>query len=165
MEICQLTEDDWESYRDLRLASLRADPGAFGSTYAREAEFDEATWRLRLTVGPLGKPNAIFSAALSSDDPLVGTAGVAYTEHHPSPMLVAMWVHPDVRGYRVGHRLVDAAVEWAQQRGDDSMVLWVVQDNAPAITLYERCGFEMTGSTDTLPHDPTVIEVEMLRRW
>lgn len=164
MQIRQLSEDDWKPYRSIRLDSLLADPGAFASSHEREAAFDEATWRLRVTTGPLGKPNAAFVAFDDHDAP-VGTASVAYTEHHPSPMLVAMWVRPEGRGQRLGQRLVEACVEWAAKRGDTSMVLWVVKDNAAAIALYERCGFEPTGQVDTLPDNPCADELEMLRSW
>ena len=162
MDIRQLDADDWETYRDIRLASLAADPGAFASTHEREAAFDEAIWRLRLTTGPLGKPNAVFLTSDESGKP-AGTATVAYTEHHPAPMLVAMWVDPLVRGRRIGASLVEAAVAWATERGDEAMVLWVVRDNATAIALYERCGFAATGNTDTLPSNPCAEELEMLR--
>lgn len=172
MEIRQLDENNWEQYRAIRLDSLLADPGAFASSHEREAAFDEATWRLRLTTGPIGKPNAVFvavdddsTADGAADEATAGTATVAYTEHHPSPMLVGMWVRPGARGQQVGERLVDACLRWAAERGDQSMVLWVVEANAPAIALYERCGFEPTGNLDTLPDDPSVDELEMLRSW
>lgn len=164
MQIRRLSEDDWKHYRSIRLDALLADPGAFASTHEREAAFDEATWRLRITTGPLGKPNAAF-VGFDEHDATLGTASVAYTEHHRSPMLVAMWVRPEARGQRLGARLIEACVEWAADRGDTSMVLWVVKDNAAAIALYERCGFAPTGQVDTLPDNPCADELEMLRSW
>ncbi len=161
MRIRQLHADDWETYRDLRLESLTANPEAFASTHEREASFDEATWRERLTTGPLGRPNGVFVAEDESGRPL-GTASIVYTEHHEAPMLVAMWVRDDARGQQVGATLVEATVDWARRAGDDQVVLWVVRDNAAAIALYERCGFDATGTVDVLPSNPCVNELEML---
>ena len=44
----QVTADDWELMRDVRLAALSEAPYAFGSTYAREAAFTEEKWRGRI---------------------------------------------------------------------------------------------------------------------
>lgn len=49
MVVRVLTPDDVEAYRTIRLEALQADPGAFGSTYEREAEFDTQDWLDRLT--------------------------------------------------------------------------------------------------------------------
>lgn len=35
--------------------------------------------------------------------------------------------------------------------------------NAGAIRFYERLGFRMTGNTEPYPHDPAIVECEMLR--
>ena len=39
--ICPVREEDWRAMRDIRLDALREAPGAFGSSYAREAVFTE----------------------------------------------------------------------------------------------------------------------------
>ena len=161
MHLRLLAADDWRAGRDIRLRALQADPGAFGSTFDREAGFDEAMWRRRFTTGPDGRPCATF---LVEDDAglALGTAGVVYTEHHVAPMLVRMWVGPEARGLGAGRALVGAAVEWAVARGEREMVLWVVDDNVAAIELYRSCGFEPTGKVDALPSNPCAGELEML---
>lgn len=42
--------------------------------------------------------------------------------------------------------------------------LWVVDGNTAAISLYESCGFVLTGRTDIFPERPEVAELEMRRR-
>lgn len=160
----QIDADEWRAYRELRLEALQTDPGAFGSTYARESGFDEDTWRQRVTAGPLGKPSGVFVAEAAPSEPFLGTASMVYTEHHEAPMLVAMWVRPEARGQQLGHALVQAGLQWARDAGDKHVVLWVVQGNAPAIALYTTCGFEPTDNTDVSPVDPNVVEIEMLCR-
>ena len=48
-----ITPDDWEDWRDIRLRCLLEDPDAFGSTYARESQFDASTWRARTRVASI----------------------------------------------------------------------------------------------------------------
>lgn len=164
MTLRQLTSDDWAMYRDIRLESLRESPGAFASTFEREVAFDESEWRRRVTIGPDGRAMATFvDLADNADAPALGTAGVVFTEHHPAPMLVAMWVRPDARGSGSARRLVDAVCNWARDQGEQQVVLWVVRDNAAAISLYASCGFTPTGVTDTLPSNPCAEELEMIR--
>ncbi|KAL4733489.1 hypothetical protein BDV11DRAFT_213771 [Aspergillus similis] len=51
------------SYRALRLAALQRSPEAFTSTYAREAQFDDNTWTIRVL-----NPLATIFIALSPDN-------------------------------------------------------------------------------------------------
>ena len=62
-----------------------------------------------------------------------------------------MWVDPSARGQKVGEKLIDAIVSWARARGVSRLLLEVADDNAPAVALYDRRGFEPTGETGTLP--------------
>ena len=43
-----LAEDDWETYRQMRLAALKESPHAFVSTHEEELAYDEEFWRLRM---------------------------------------------------------------------------------------------------------------------
>lgn len=54
-EIIQLHRDEesvraWvQRYKDFRLYALKTEPKAFGSTYAREAAFEDEVWHSRLS--------------------------------------------------------------------------------------------------------------------
>lgn len=158
MTVRPLTTDDVELYRDIRLRALAADPGAFGSTYEREAAFTAAEWRGRLT-GIGGRPAAFFVDELHGR--VVGTAGVVFTESDSEPMLIGMWVDPTARGAGSGRRLLDAAVEWAGAQRASELILWVVKENEPAIALYEKYGFVPSGTVDQSPSNPCADELEM----
>jgi GNAT superfamily N-acetyltransferase len=145
---------EWQLVRDVRLAALRDAPSAFGSTYEREVAFTEADWRGRLSSG-----SATFVAHL----PEIAQAGLSSAfEHSPGTTeLVSMWVSPAARGRGVAEALIAAVAGWAKARDHTAVHLWVTQENVPALTLYERCGFSPTGEHQPLPSDPALDEIGM----
>jgi GNAT superfamily N-acetyltransferase len=156
-----VSPDDWETMRDVRLAALSEAPGAFGSSYAREAEFTEERWRGRISersVTFFALPGPADSGAPGPGTP-VGLAGVFVEDG--APELVSMWVAPSARGLGAGQALVEAAASWARGRGYPELSLWVTESNAPARQLYERCGFSATGDRQPLPSNPSVPEIRM----
>lgn len=153
----EITADDWELMRDVRLAALAEAPHAFGSTYAREADFTEERWRDRISERSV----TFFAHEETADAPPAGLAGV-YVEDGTAE-LVSMWVRPSARGLGVGEALVEAAAAWAKTRDFRSLFLWVTESNAPAVRLYERLGFTPTGERQPLPSDPALAEIRMSR--
>ena len=151
----EITADDWELLRDVRLSALAEAPTAFGSTYAREAAFTEERWR-----GRISERSVTFFA---QDDPAIaapaGLAGV-YVEDGTAD-LVSMWVRPSSRGRQVGEALVDAAARWAKARGFAALFLWVTASNTAARRLYGRCGFTATGESQPLPSNTALQEIRM----
>lgn len=153
----EITADDWELMRDIRLTALAEAPYAFGSTYAREAAFTEGGWR-----GRISERSVMFLAHEETGDAApAGLAGV-YVEDGAAE-LVSMWVRPSARGLGVGEALVGAAASWAKTRDFGSLSLWVTESNAPAVRLYERLGFGPTGERQPLPSDPALAEIRMSR--
>jgi GNAT superfamily N-acetyltransferase len=153
----EITADDWELMRKVRLTALTEAPRAFGSTYAREASFTEEEWRGRIN----DRSVTFFAHKDSTDSAPAGLAGV-YVEDAKAN-LVSMWVRPSARGLGVGQVLVEAAASWAKAHGFGSLFLWVTESNAPARRLYERCGFIPTGQRQPLPSDPALPEIWMSR--
>jgi ribosomal protein S18 acetylase RimI-like enzyme len=130
MQIHQVTPDDWELWRDVRLEALGSDPAGFGSTLAREEAFTEADWRRTLE-------NGVRLVALDPDPAgLVGAFG------KPSGLyLYSMWVRSSHRGRGIGEALVRAVLAWAAEHGWQLVRLQVYDDNLPARRLYRRLGF------------------------
>lgn len=153
----EITADDWELMRDVRLAALAEAPSAFGSTYAREADFTEERWRGRISERSV----TFFAHQETADATPTGLAGV-YVEDGAAE-LVSMWVRPSARGLGVGEALVEAAAAWAKTRDFGSLLLWVTESNAPAVRLYERLGFTPTGDRQPLPSDPALTVIRMSR--
>lgn len=141
LEIRPLTEDDWQRWRALRLTALATDPDAFGSTLAEWSGPNdrEERWRRRLTDSP-------FSALVELDGVAVGMVGAFPAGD--AVELVSLWVDPSARGRGIGEAAVGAVVDFAAGR---DVLLSVRIANAPAIRLYERCGFTTEGAS---PDDP-----------
>ena len=136
--------DDWATWRDLRLRALEDSPSAFGSTYAREAAFDEADWRDRLRPD---EPTDVAVLAYRDGVP-VGT-GAGFGDLPGFVHVVAMWTDPAHRGRGVGAAVLAALAEWAEDHGF-RLHLDVNTSNTGARALYERSGYVPTGETRPL---------------
>jgi ribosomal protein S18 acetylase RimI-like enzyme len=130
MQIHQVTPDDWELWRDIRLEALATDPDGFGSTLVREQAYTEDDWRESVERG------LKFVALAPEPAGLVGAAA------KPSGLeLYSMWVRSPHRGRGVGEALVRAVLSAAAEEGWKLVRLRVYDDNEPARRLYKRMGF------------------------
>ncbi len=152
----EVSPDEWESLRDVRLTALREAPYAFGSTYTREALFTQQQWRARIN----DRSVTLFAHLPEIAEP-AGLAGVYVQDGVPD--VVSMWVRPSARGNGVGEALITASADWVRARDHDALYLWVTESNAPARALYERCGFAPTGERQPLPSNPSLTEIRMQR--
>lgn len=134
---------DEKMLRDLRVAALTDSPVSFRSTLQREQGRTVDDWRRWFDPGvtyfwldDAGAAGGLVAAVVDSDG--------------RSAELASLWVRPDLRGRGVGDALVRAVADWTQERGLP-LRLNVVEDNAPAVTLYQRHGFQATGAVDVRP--------------
>ena len=142
--IRRLTTDDWTIARQVRLAALRADPDAFGSTFDQEAKYEEGDWRQRLARSDC----ATFVAFTGDNDPIGIIRGAPYGQ---KAGLYSMWVDSSHRGKGIGGALVDIVIEWAKDNGHSALLLDVADKNPSASALYASRGFVPTGVKGTLP--------------
>jgi ribosomal protein S18 acetylase RimI-like enzyme len=147
------TSDDWLAYRDIRLRMLQEAPDAYGSSYAREADFSESTWRERAA-------HPMLVLAVNQNEEIVGTA-TGLTAEDGTVEVVAMYVAPDARGQGCAGQLLDAVAAAARQRGTHRLVLRVTRDNRAASRCYTRYGFRPTGRAWPMERKPELFEVEL----
>jgi ribosomal protein S18 acetylase RimI-like enzyme len=76
----------------------------------------------------------------------------------------AIYVRPDAQGRGLGGQLLAASAEDLAALGFDTLVLWVLTDNAPARGFYEHAGFVPDGTARTLDFDGESIEEIRYRR-
>jgi ribosomal protein S18 acetylase RimI-like enzyme len=143
--------------RTVRLQALLSDPGAFGSSYGREAELSDEEWVRRAAESSHGTRQCLFVA--DGDGGFVGVAGAYTPDNQPSVRhLYGMWVAPGARSAGIGRQLVDAITRWSIEAGAAEVQLSVVEDNLAARKLYTGAGFEGSDIMQPLPSDPALTE-------
>jgi ribosomal protein S18 acetylase RimI-like enzyme len=96
----------------------------------------------RQTIAKLVRVDSVDLAASVAARHGGETIGVALVARRGwTSRLAAMAVAPNFRGQRTGTRLTDFVIRAARERGDRSFVLEVVEQNAPALRLYQAAGF------------------------
>lgn len=133
LEVRQLSADEWEVERDLRLSALRDAPSAFNSRAADAERFGEREWRDRL------QRQVRFAVWLEGQP--VGTIGCVADADSDTVDVVGTWVDPVARGRGAGDLLLQAVFGWTRDRQRHILRLWVSTGNDPAERLYARHGF------------------------
>lgn len=161
MTIEPITMKNVVLFKSVRLRALQEAPYAFGSTYAKEAEFDDAEW-VRRAERWNGERGIGFLAMDGSDG--CGIAGAFLDSNDATQaQLVSMWTAPTYRQQGVGRMLVNEVLAWARLRSARTLLLMVTSNNEAAMRFYEKLGFTRTGRSEPYPNDPDVIEYEMSR--
>ncbi len=146
MAVRTLGEHEITLYKSLRLRALATNPEAFGSNHAREAAFDDETWRSRLR-GFAGRPGVLMIDEVS-DVQVAGIVGVGQAERQVEAIIWGMWVDPAHRRRGAGQRLLSAAIDWARNNGYRTAMLHVMDGNEAAHRLYVEAGFAGTERSD-----------------
>jgi GNAT superfamily N-acetyltransferase len=135
-----LGEEDWQQYRDIRLAALQDSPEAFVATGAQEAVLDEPAWRERMR-----RARRLIAEC---DGTALGVVSLGHgdPEHAYSGELFGLWVAPQGRGSGVAWKLVDAAAGQALADGHTSLGYRVGTSNGPAVAFASSFGFRPTGN-------------------
>lgn len=132
-----LDVDEWQLYRDVRLAALRDAPEAFVARSEDEASYDDDFWREQMSL-------ATRIVAERGDEP-VGLVGLGLHEEDPQKAAVfGLWTAPSLRGHHVGWDLVSIARQKATEDGCRLLYFWVISDKAAAIGFAGSFGFRPT---------------------
>lgn len=137
-----LAEDEWSTYRSIRLAALQEDPAAFASTYDEESQHSETDWRAslqrahRLLAERGGEAVGVVSVGPSADDPRADD-------------VFGLWVTPKLRNTGVAWRLVEEAAKQATRDGRAQLYYWVSTQNGRAIGFATNFGFRPTSHRRT----------------
>lgn len=152
VELRILTSDDWQLWREVRLAALADAPEAFGSNlaYWSGPGDTEDRWRSRLTDVP-------FNVVSLDDDGLTGQVSGTALDDEGRVELISMWVAPGARGTGVADALVGCVVEWAPEQGASAVHLSVRIGNERALGLYLRAGFVAVGEPAGDPAEITMV--------
>lgn len=146
--------DDWQAYRQMRLAALRESPEAFVSSYDEEKDYDEDFWRLRMS-------RSTRLVAVQDTQP-VGIVSIGQSSDEDVAELFGMWVEPTLRGAGVARALTEEAARHAQATGHRALQLWVPSDNGRAVAFFSGHGFRPTDERRPMHTDAAVDEVAMV---
>jgi ribosomal protein S18 acetylase RimI-like enzyme len=148
--------------RELRLRALEADPGAFAEPIAAARSSPPVRWADWVAAGAAGDIQVVVIA--EDRERWAGMVACRLLDRPAgSAWLTALWVDPADRRTGLGTRLIEAAADWARERGASTLDLSVTTNNGPAAALYARAGFVATGRRRPLPGDPARIEVFLSR--
>lgn len=162
LTVRRIAADQGAVLRELRTASLRDAPYAFGDSLEDALSADAA----------------VFDAAAARHaDSHTATSFILYTEGHPAGLIganfesaparrafvFALWVAPAVRHLRGGELLVNAAIEWLVSEGAAQVYAWVTDNNITAMRFYERLGFVATGDHARSTQTPEQWETLLVR--
>jgi len=148
MEIRQLTADDWEIYKSIRLDSLINEPQAFQSRYEDEVLYTEDRWRKKTT--PQTNPlSALFCTIFNQE--ALGVLGLYQDRDGKDPEvanLYAVYVRPEHRGKGLSKKLLALAIETVSKDKQIQRIdLCVEKGQVAAKGLYDSMGFSVTGET------------------
>lgn len=134
-----LDQDDWATYRDVRLRALRESPEAFVASAEEEAAFDDEVWQERMV-----RSRRILAFA---GDEVIGVVSVGTgqrTGDSGAGELFGLWVEAQHRGAGVARRLMERAAKVARELGMRQLLYWVGTDNGRAVAFASSFGFRPT---------------------
>lgn len=147
--------DDWQTYRQIRLAALQEAPEAFASSLEEEQAYDEDFWRLRMS------RSVRLLAAQENGEPL-GIVSLGQASEEDVAELFGMWVTPASRGAGIAWKLTHAAALHAREAGRRALKLWVSTDNGRAVAFFSSYGFRPTDQRRSMTNDVDAEELAMM---
>jgi GNAT superfamily N-acetyltransferase len=157
VQVEELSTDQWQRLRALRLASLNESPEAFGGDPDAEEMWGESEWRAKFeqftyVVGVIDDRDVAVLYVENLDGDFGATCWVG-----------GCWVHPEFRGKGVMRRLIDYLDEHGSERGWSVQGLGVFADNDDAIASYEQIGFVRMGELQPSTRRPGRFFQRMIR--
>ena len=158
VSVVELTDDQWQRYRDIRLASLEHDGAAFGGNLESEREFTESQWRQKALT------YVALVAVVNDRDIGVMTVENLKGDFGATCWIGGCWVHPDYRKIGALRSLFAYADTHAAARQWSVQGLGVWIDNYAAIAAYEKLGFVKKGDPQNSTRKPGLFYQRMIRQ-
>ena len=159
LKVDLLKQDEWPRLRDLRLASLKENPEAFGGQFESERIFSEIQWREKFV-------NLEFIVA-SVDRVDVGIMSVEVLEgdYGATCWIGGCWTNPEYRGQGALRALFRFVDDHGVDKGWQRQGLGVWTDNERAIAAYTAIGFIAAGEKQASERQPGRFYMHMVRDY
>ena len=122
---------------------LNADAAALEALEALEKECFTLPWSVDSFAFALRHPELFFLPAVYDGDRLVGYAVLCCLFETAELQNIA--VRKEYRGGGLGEKLLGLCLSEARKRNAEKILLEVRRSNAPALHLYEKAGFAVSG--------------------
>jgi RimJ/RimL family protein N-acetyltransferase len=133
--VTQLSADDWQLLRDVRLQALVDSPEAFAADVSTERSMGEAQWRERLADDTW--------AAVRRGGASIGVLGVSAPAPHGAAdgWIHSWWIAPEARGTGAARALLAWVDTLGHHRAWTRIGLGVWAENTAAIEVFAALGF------------------------
>lgn len=135
MKIKILEEDDWKSFKNIRLEALQNSPVNFGSSFEIESGWDETKFKQIIS------DNLIFGTFINEE--IIASAAVS---SNPKPRRIhigeiwAVYTNPEYRGRKIIVNLLAELIKYSKDYYLQ-LKLSVNTDNKYALKAYQSLGF------------------------
>ena len=161
IEIIELTPDDWQAYRALRLEALQTSPQAFGSRYADNLQHPEAWWRGRLEKAE----NQSWLLFAKKQEQLAGMIGAFEPTDNDVAEIISMFVSPQFRRQGIARALMSAVLERLQSKDRLKIArLEVNNQQLSAVRLYESFGFQIVSTDGGQAGDGKTYDISIMEK-
>lgn len=150
-----LSEEDKEATRNVLVASYEQ----FKNSYTNIEDYYTYIGEIKES---LDNPNLDRVLVAKSDNDVLGTLQIfpsseaAYGKPElgiHAPIIRLLGVHPSARGKGIARKLLAESIDYAKQRGANSLYLHTSDKMADAIRLYEGFGFQRDQEKEFLKYD------------
>lgn len=146
--IRQLTKEDWQLYKSLRIQAVKADPTVFAFTLEYEMSHTDEHWQ-----DGLSNP-AVAIFALFDDDKPIGMTGIAMMPEEKAKdtaKLWGSWIAKDYRRRGLSDYIYKARIEWAQNHPTcRTIIVSHRESNAASKGANQRHGFVWTHNAERI---------------
>ena len=152
----EITANEWQRLRSIRLKSLEESPHAFGGSFEVESAEDEISWRSKF------EKLDFLIASVDGVDGAVLSVEVLDGDFGATCWIGGCWSDPEFRG----QGLMRAMFAFIDQQEKDWKVqgLGVWTDNFSAIAAYEKLGFVKMGEDTASTRQPGKFYQRMIRK-
>jgi ribosomal protein S18 acetylase RimI-like enzyme len=138
-----LNYQDVESYRAIRLESLKKHPDKYGSKFEQENSKPILFFEREIKIS--NSPNIMIGAFIESH--LIGICGLIPNELNQF-QIVQMYVKNEFIGFGVAKELISFSKKLLITHHKSELILTVHSGNIKAYELYKKCNFEIVSSNE-----------------